>query len=237
MPQSSLLLNLPKTREERWELLSCFLADWYPPLTNGDGYSRAELQQCEARLATPLPAALREWYEAAGKRDDIWRQQDTLLAPDKLFCEDGVLHFCVENQGVTGWGMRIADLTYQDPPVVVRDEHEAWVDQSAQLSEFVLHLAPFVVQFGGGIAHIHGYAHPPCVQRIVSELPMLGLPEFIWTRSRLFGFRDLLVSIDGTSHVTASGWRAGSLTPFRSLIEGGEFEILYEADAVTQNDG
>ncbi|HEU4391503.1 MAG TPA: hypothetical protein VFV34_27180, partial [Blastocatellia bacterium] len=134
MPQPSPLLTLPKTRPERWELLSSFIADWYHPLMPGDGYADAELQRCAARLALPLPPALCEWYEATGKRDDVWRQQDTLLSPDKLFCDDGVLVFCVENQGVTSWGVRIADLSQPDPPVVVRDESENWVVQSSQLS-------------------------------------------------------------------------------------------------------
>ena len=237
MPQPSPLLNLPNTRRERWELLSGFIADWYHPLTSGDGYTDGELQQCAAHLGITLPAALSEWYEVAGRRDDVWQQQDTLLSPDKLYCEDGVLHFCVENQGVTSWGVRVADLPQLDPPVVVRDEREDWVVQSSQLSEFVLHFASFVVQFGVDIAHIHGYAHSACVERIVSELPPLGFPEFIWTRGRFFGFRDLVVSIDGTDHVTASGWRAESLGPFRSLIERGDFEIFYESDGATGTDG
>lgn len=230
MPESSPLLKLPESRAERWELLSRFIADWYSPLTAGDGYTEAELQQCATRLATPLPAALCEWYGTAGRRDDVWHQQDTLLSPEELFCKDGVLHFCVENQAVTSWGVRLGDLSQEDPPVVVRDGHEAWVLQSSQLSEFVLHLAVYLVQFGESIAHIHGYAHPACVESITGSLPALRFSEFIWTRSRLFGFRDLIVSIDATDHVTASGWRAESLAPFRRLIDAGDFEILYETD-------
>lgn len=230
MPESSPLLSLPQTRAERWELLSGFIADWYRPLNLGDGYSDAEMRECAARLGTPFPAALCEWYEAAGRRDDIWQKQDTLLSPDKLFCKDGVLHFRVENQGVTSWGVRIADLSQEDPPVVVRDECEEWVVQSSQFSEFVLHLACFVLQFGGDFAQIHGSAHPSGVERIVNGFPRLGFPEFIWTCSRLFGFRDVIVVIDRSDYVTASGWHMESLTPFRNLIEEGDFEILFETD-------
>jgi hypothetical protein len=230
MPQSSPLLNLGKTRQERWKVLSSFIAEWYGPLGPEDGYNDVEMQQSAARLGTPLPPALCEWYQAAGRRDDIWRRQDRLLSPTELFFEDGVLHFCLENQGVTSWGVRIADLSQEDPPIVVQDEREEWVVQSAQLSEFVLHLACFLVQFRGGNAHIHGCAPPSCVERIVSGFPRLGFAEFIWTRSRFFGFRDLIVSIDGTDHVSASGWRSESLMPFRNLIQDEAFEILYESD-------
>ena len=237
MPHPSPLLNLPATRTERWELLSRCIADWYRPLAPGDGYSGAELREGESHLGKPLPVAFCEWYGIAGRRDDIWRQQDRLLSLEKLFIEDGVLHFCVENQGVTSWGIRIENLSEEDPPVVVRDEEENWVVQSSQLSEFVIHLAAFVVQFRQGGAQIHGYAHPECLERIVGELLPLGFPEFIWTRSRFFGFRDLIVAIDGTDYVTASGWSGDSLKPFRDLIDAGGFEILYEADGFAKNDG
>jgi hypothetical protein len=230
MLQSSPLRNLPKSRQERWKVLSTFIAEWYHALEPGDGYSDVAMQQCAARLGTRLPTALCEWYQTAGLRDDIWQRQDKLLSPTELFCEDGVLHFCVENQSVTGWGVKIADLSQEDPPVLVQDEREEWVVQSPQLSEFVLHLVCYVVQFGGGNAHIHGYAHPSCVERIVNALPSLGFPEFIWTHSRFFGLRDLIVSIDATHHVSASGWCTESLTPFRDLIEARDFEILYETD-------
>jgi hypothetical protein len=230
MPQPSPLLNLPSTRVERWDLLWTFITEWYHPLRPGDGYTKSEMQQSAARLGAPLPAALCEWYEAVGRRDDIWRQQDALLSPQELFCEEGVLHFCIENQSVTSWGVRTEDLSQEDPPVVVQDEREEWIVQSPQLSQFVLHLAAFVVQFGGGTAQIHGYAQPSCVERIVNGLPALGFPEFIWTRSRFFGFRDLIVSIDGTDHVSATGWHSEALTAFRDLIGEEDFEILHERD-------
>jgi len=230
MPQPSPILNLPKTRTERWDILSDFIAEWYHPVRPGDGYTRAEMQQCAARLGTPLPVALCEWYEMAGRRDDIWSEQDRLLSPEELYCEDGVLHFCIENQGVTRWGVRTDDLSQEDAPVVVQNEREEWVVQSNQFSEFVLHLACFVVQFGGGTAQIHGCAQPSCVERIVNGLPRLGFPEFVWTRSRFFGFRDVIVSIDGTDHVTATGCHTESLDPFRDLIGEEDFEILHERD-------
>src|SRR6266511_2279252 len=194
MSEPSPLLSLPETRPERWALLSRLISDWYRPLADGDGYGDEELRRSAERLGAPIPAAMREWYGLAGLRDDVWSNQDTLLSPEDLFCEDDVLHFCVENQGVTSWGVRNADLSNDDPPVVVRDKHEAWVVQSSRLSEFALHMFAFVVQFGDHPAQIHGFARPPCIVRIVSGLPPLSFPEYVWGGIRLFGFRDLIAS-------------------------------------------
>ena len=229
-PQPSPLLNLPRNRSERWPLLASLIAEWYQPLGPGDGYGAEELGQSAERLGIAIPIAMREWYSLAGRRDDVWSQQDTLLSPKKLFCEDGVLHFYIENQAVTCWGLRLEDLSHDDPPVVVQDKHETWVVQSPTLSEFTLHLFAYEVQFGKQLAYIHGLAHPPCVERIVRTLPKLGLPEFVWGGIRLFGYRDLIVSIDSTQHISASGQTEQALAPFRQLIDGDDFEIIFETN-------
>ncbi len=184
-----------------------------------------------------LPLAMHEWYGAIGRRDDVWSRQDVLIQPDKLALAEGVLEFYVENQGVTSWGVREAELAVDDPPVVVRDEENKWVVQSPQFSEFVLHMLAFSIQFGKHPAQIHGYAHPPCVQRLETSLPKLGFPEFIWTRSRLFGFQDLVVSIDATDHVSASARSLEAIRPFRQIIGEQDFEIIAETvdDAMNED--
>lgn len=70
--------------------------------------------------------------------------------------------------------------------------------------------------------------------------PLLRLPKSLAERwellSRFIGdWYHPLSPADGytnaelqQSHITASGWRTESLNPFRALIDGGEFEILYE---------
>jgi hypothetical protein len=234
MPQASPLIRLPEARPARWALLLELIATWYRPVASGDGYEGAALTSCQPRKGISLPLAMREWYGAAGRRDDIWGRQDVLIRPDKLALAGGVLEFYAENQGVTSWGVREAEVSLDDPPVVVRDEDDMWVVQSPQFSEFVLHMFTHAIQFGQHPAQIHGYAHPQCVQRLEAGLPRFGFPEFIWTRSRLFGFNDLVVSIDGTDHVSASARSLKSIEPFRQLIREEDFEIIAEtADATT----
>lgn len=175
---------------------------------------------------------MREWYALAGRRADVWSRQDRLLPPDELFAEDGVLHFLVENQGCTAWGVRLPDLAYDDPPVVVRDEDETWVVQSGRFSEFALHLFAFVVRWGDHVAQMYICARPSCFERIVAGIPELGFPEFVWSRGRLFGYRDLMVSSDDTDHVAASARTAEAMASYRRLLGSGDFEILYEKGSV-----
>ena len=227
---ASPLLKLPETRQERWALLAQLIAHWYAPLTQADGYTDEELKQCASRLGIILPPALQEWYRLAGKRRDVWCQQDTLLAPADMFTEKGVLHFSVENQGVTYWGIRLGDLSEENPPVVVLDQFDEWVVQSPLLSEFVLHLFAFLVRFAARTPRIYGYAGSSCVERIIGAIPALGFTEFVWTGARLFGFRDLIVSIDSTNHVSASGCSLETLAPFRQLIKGSDFDVISQTE-------
>ncbi len=224
------LLSIPDDRSSRWALLSSLIAEWYRPLSGGDGFPIAALDACEKRLSTRLPAAMREWYGLAGRREDVWNCQDTLLSPDELIVEGGVLQFYVENQAVTSWGMRSDNLNLPDAPVVVRNEQRLWVVQSSRLSEFALHMFACIFQFGHHSAQIRGYAPQSCVDRIVSQLPKLAFPEFVRTHARLFGFADLLVSVDGADHVSASARGPEGIATFRTLIDGSDFEILQETD-------
>lgn len=59
-------------REDRWSLLTDFVAEWHRPLQEGDGYAPKELDAAEQRLGSKLPLALREWYQLAGKREDLF---------------------------------------------------------------------------------------------------------------------------------------------------------------------
>lgn len=89
-------------------------------------------------------------------------------------------------------------------------------------------MAAYQIQFGQEVAGIYGCAQPELAEQIPDAFPELGFPQFIWTRSRIFGFRDMIVSIDCTDHVAASGWSRNSLEPFRALTKQGGFEIFNE---------
>jgi hypothetical protein len=96
-------------------VLRILVSQWYKPLVDGDGFAAADLDTAERSLGRRLPAALREWYELAGRRRDVWCGQDELLVPDALAIQDRVLVFYVENQGVVRWGIPEDSLTLLTP--------------------------------------------------------------------------------------------------------------------------
>jgi hypothetical protein len=71
-------------------------------------------------LGVRLPGTLRTLYGLLGKRFDLTRCQDDLLTPYQCHWDDAdeVLVFRTENQGCADWGIRRADLSAEDPPVV-----------------------------------------------------------------------------------------------------------------------
>jgi uncharacterized protein (TIGR02996 family) len=147
--------NLPESRPERWRLVEEFIELWYRPLQAGDGASEAELVDAEKQLGFRLPAALREWYALAGKREDVWSIQDTLLDPLALQVrqDQGALIFLIENQCCEVWGVRAKDLGLEDPPVH-RFYEPARV--SPALSTFAIQMLLYVVKFSGNIRALGG---------------------------------------------------------------------------------
>ena len=135
LPQTYLPLfsKLPANRESRWMLVLRFVDFWSRPIAPGDGYSEADIEQCERELGHRLPAALREWYLIAGRRRDLWSQQDRLTTPNELFQfgrHENHLVFYAENQGCEVWGVRDSDILLEDPPVYRLKEDPCQVSPS-----------------------------------------------------------------------------------------------------------
>lgn len=115
-------------RASAWRFIEGFAAAWAVPLTAADGWDDTVLDEAEARLGVPLPAAMREAYALFGRRDDLTRNQDELLEPKQLYLHDGLLVFRDENQGAARWG---ADTSAPDSRVMIRadladEEAERW---------------------------------------------------------------------------------------------------------------
>ena len=134
-------------RKDRWSLLTDFVAEWYSPLQEDDGYSVKELDAAEQRLGLNLPLALREWYRLMGRRKDIVAMQNSLAAPEELEImeENGVLVFYCENQQVVKWGIQESALALADPPVWLDDSglhttRQEPVQENNTLSEFALQM-------------------------------------------------------------------------------------------------
>lgn len=103
-----------------WRFIRLFAARCASPVLGGDGFGAEELLAAEARLGFTLPAALRDFYAVAGKRNDLTRCQDRLLHPDQVYVDDAgaVLVFRWECQRVAEWGIPLSVIAELDPPVV-----------------------------------------------------------------------------------------------------------------------
>ena len=213
-------------RADRWHLLSELIEQWHGPSAETQGYSSDEISACEKRLGVTLPAAVKEWYALAGRRSDIWSQQDRLLSLDQIEMQNGVLVFYVENQAVTFWGMPLGELANDDPPVVTRDNGD-WLEGCNAVSLFALQMFVYTLQFTACV-RLYGLADDKCVERIVEYFPELPLPPFLFPGGefRFYGDRQLIITVDSTGHVGAVGRDAVALDLFRELIRGNGFEIV-----------
>ncbi|MEV7525903.1 SMI1/KNR4 family protein [Streptomyces sp. NPDC091371] len=107
------------------------------PLQREDGCSEEELAAAEACLGFALPTALRDGYALLGRRDDLTRQQDPLVRPAGLYVDEapsGVLVFRHENQDCAYWGIPLAQIEQEDPPVVV-ESRQGWIPFLDRMSQ------------------------------------------------------------------------------------------------------
>ncbi|NUP49761.1 MAG: hypothetical protein HOW97_20990, partial [Catenulispora sp.] len=122
-------------RQQVWEFVRSYAAAFGWPLVDGDGVEPAELDAAATRLGRGLPLALCEAYLLFGRRRDLTASQDTLLSPERLNVDPSrsVLVYRHENQACAAWGVRLAELELDDPPVVM-DLGNGWVPYSERLS-------------------------------------------------------------------------------------------------------
>jgi hypothetical protein len=94
---------------------------------------------CERRLKLKLPAALKSYYELAGKLP-INTEHNQLYLPKALRIENGKLVFMEENQAVVFWGIDLNALKKLDPMVFqANDESEiVWYSEDLCFSDWII---------------------------------------------------------------------------------------------------
>jgi len=115
----------------------------------------------EAGLGVRLPAPLRIFYQAWGRRKDLTQINQYLLGPTGLVWRPDALVFCVENQGCCWWAIERKVLEEPDPPVVIADPENwnikdiqaplTWMPSHAHLSDFLDTITYFHALSGGAI--------------------------------------------------------------------------------------
>jgi hypothetical protein len=109
------------------------------PLTPRDGLSLTQVIACERRLKLKLPAALKSYYELAGKLP-INTEHNQLYLPKALRIENGKLVFMEENQAVVFWGIDLNALKKLDPMVFqANNESEiVWYSEDLCFSDWII---------------------------------------------------------------------------------------------------
>jgi len=128
-----------------------------PPFGPADKTVEASLDIAAATLDVTMPLLLRKFYAHTSNRPEINETMDRLIEPE---LEQGYLLFYEENQSVCYWGIALADLDKDDPPVhrgIPSDEEEwDWFQETATLSGFLeMNLA---WQISHGSVEDQGYA-------------------------------------------------------------------------------
>ena len=193
-------------REDRWSLLTDFVAEWHAPLQEGDGYSVAELDVAEQHLGLKLPLALQEWYALAGRREDIIAPQNFLVSPPELEIseENGLLIFHCENQQVVEWGVQADDLGLVDPPVWLDnsglyDTQQKLIRENNTLTEFALQMVVLETRFNpvNEVFQALGWVTPQTIGKAERNFVPLGFPDWHWPSypTRFYGDDDILFQV------------------------------------------
>ena len=191
-------------REDRWSLLTDFVAEWHAPLQEGDGYSVAELDVAEQHLGLKLPLALREWYRLVGRRKDIIAMQNFLASPEELeiMDESGLLVFYCENQQVVEWGVQEDDLGLVDPPVWLdnsglHDTQRKLIRENNTLTEFALQMVVMETMFNPKVFQALSRVTPQTIGKAERNFVPLGFPDWHWPSypTRFYGDDDILVQV------------------------------------------
>lgn len=232
MHEPSPLQSFPFGFDARWALLDTLIQRWYTQRTDKPGYSHDELQIAQNVRGFPIPDALSCWYLAHGKRHDVWCNQDKFLPPDKLFMHNNALIFYIENQGVVEWGIPENELNVNDPSVVVEfvDESNTWIPQTNHVSLFAIHMFTYTLAFADSDTWLYGYAEPPLLASITNIFPMLEFPDKWWTETRIFGYEDLVIAIDGCDFVHACATSTNALKTFTQLTTPDNFDRYASSD-------
>jgi hypothetical protein len=101
-----------------WSEQSAHIRTLYAAWQPGDGYEESIISGEELRLGVRLPAPLRSFYRAWGRRKDMTQTDIPLLGPAEWILRPEALIFCVENQATMYWAILSEDLEKANPPVV-----------------------------------------------------------------------------------------------------------------------
>ena len=178
----------------------------------------------EQRLGVTLPAALRNFYLRYGSRREVWSLQDTLWMPNEIRVERGVLAFCIENQGVVRWGIRLDDLRTDDPPVVVSDPEgrSEWLTECTTLSGFALQFALLNVKWSDTVRYrANGQGKDEAFDAIETSYTRIPVPDLHWPANptRFYGNDHVIIETEASTWIWASARTQAALDELSATVE------------------
>lgn len=134
-------------RSSRWRGVVSFIRNWVGPFDSAFGMVGAKLDAILAAKALKLPAAVWEWYLLAAN----WKQVglNVWIHPQDIEGSEGIVWILTDTEGITHWGVRVADFDIEDPPVVSLEQNNDVVTPT--FSKFVAAMVVNDVLFGSGI--------------------------------------------------------------------------------------
>lgn len=202
-------------RDGCWTFIRRFTAAWLEPLGPGDGDSCAAIAAVEQRLLVPLPAAVHEAYALFGRRDDLTRNEHGMRRLDQLDFrsphDPHMLVFRVAGQGAFHWGIRLADLHLDDPPVMVRTDMRGWFRYLERFSLAAVELVLYETVVGEGMYLAMCDYDDALAARVTEQYAALKLPPVPADeddpagRVHWYGGPDVLVSLQGHAAVWVCG--------------------------------
>jgi hypothetical protein len=211
-----------------WEFVRSHAATFGRPLTAGDGTEPADLDEAADRLGCALPVTLREAYRLFGQRPDLTRSQNRLLKPYQLRIDPSgsVLVFRDECQGCTSWGVRLAELDLDDPPVVM-ELGDTWMPYSVRLSLALAEMVLFESMFSepDERAVDNRDLDDVALGQLEAGFTRLGLPDLPMAgpggpRVRWFQAPDVLLRDDGETWLWVHGRGSAAVEAVRERLPG-----------------
>ena len=153
----------------QWSSHAAHIQSVFSPWQEQDGYPLAIIEAAEQALGLPLPALLKNFYLAWGRRTDLTRTRETMLNPDQLTVRSGGVIFAEENQAVYVWAIPCTALHSTNPPVYAAEltaepDDLHWTPSHRHLSDFLDYVA-----YGHALAHgapHGGVAHERCTDAL-----------------------------------------------------------------------
>lgn len=99
----------------RWRGVVCFIRNWVGPFDSEQGMAPEVLDETLSKKRLSLSVAVREWYLLSAK----WKQggMNEWISPQALEACDEFVLILTNTDGINHWGVRVADLDVEDPPV------------------------------------------------------------------------------------------------------------------------